>query len=402
MNAVNRDNTERRLLLLLAAMQFTHLLDYMILIPLGAELMRVFGISAAQFGLLIGVYTLASALTGLSGAFWMDRGDRRKTLLMLYAGFIVATLGCALAPNFAALLAARALAGGCAGLMTATVMALIIDRVEPARRGAAMGTVMSAFGAAAVAGVPLGLLLASQSSWRLPFFAVAALAFGVWLLLWHSLPSSRSAPGAARTSIADIFAMPGLAFGWLLTFCIVFAGFLIVPYIGAYLNGNLGVAVAELSWLYLAAGTATFFSARWIGRAVDRHGPARVLSLLMLASVAAHLAFTHLPPSPLPMIAAVFVAFMVLNSSRAIPALSLIAGRVPPPLRGRYMAVNMACSDAASGLGAWSAGLIVSGAPSAPLNDFGQVGWIAAGVTAIGLCVLWKLVGKQRAAVQPA
>ena len=394
--------TERRLLLLLAAMQFTHLLDYMILIPLGAELMRVFSVTAAQFGLLIGVYTLASALTGICGALWLDRGDRRITLLMLYAGFIVATFGCALAPNFAALMAARALAGACAGLMTATVMALIVDRVEPARRGAAMGTVMSAFGASAVAGVPLGLFLAAQSSWRLPFFFVAALAIAVWLLLFRVLPSTRAAAGARHASIGDIFAMPGLAFGWLLTFCIVFAGFLIVPYIGAFLNGNLGVSVADLSWIYLAAGAATFFSARWIGRAADRVGPARVLTLLMLASVLAHLAFTHLPPSPLPLIAAVFVAFMVLTSSRAIPALSLIAGMVPPPLRGRYMAANMACSDAASGLAAWTAGLIVSGAPSAPLNDFGQVGWLAVGVTAIGLCVLWKLLGAQRAIAQPA
>lgn len=385
---------QRRLSLLLAAMQFTHLLDYMVLMPLGAEVMRVFSVDAASFGWLVGVYTLASASAALFGAAALDRYDRRHVLLVLYAGFIVATLACAAAPSFNALLLARAIAGACAGLMTATVMALIGDRIEPARRGQAVGMVMSAFGASAVAGVPLGLWLASMAGWRAPFVFVAALALVCWLLLARLLPSTRTAPGT-RVGIGAIFAQPGLALGWLLTFGIVFSGFLIVPYIGAFLGGTLAIAVADLSWFYLCAGAATFVSARFIGQAADRFGPVRVLALLMIASIAPHLAFTHLTPSPLPLVAAIFVAFMVLTSSRAIPALAFLINRVPPPLRGRYMSINMACSDAASGLAAATSGLIVGSQPEA-FGNFGVIGWVATGVTLSTLALLWKLQQPRR------
>lgn len=386
---------ERRLLLLLAALQFSHLLDYMILMPLGAELMPAFGLDAAQFGLLIGVYTLASAVTGLCASAWLDRGDRRRILLRLYAGFIIATLGCALAPNHALLLVARALAGACAGLMSATVMTLVADRVEAPRRGAAMGTVMSAFGASAVAGVPLGLLLADQAGWRMPFFAVALFASGVWLLLWRHLPStpaSAAASGAPPARLADLLRLPQLPLGWLLTFGLVSAGFLIVPYLGAFMSGNLGIGLNGLSWVYLCGGAATLFAAPRIGRAVDRYGAASTLVTLMVASVFAHLGFTHLQPAPLLLVSVAFMAFMVLTSLRAIPAMSLLASLAPPQLRGRTMAINMAASDSASGLAAWTAGLIVSAPAGAPLQHFGTLGWMAAGITGLGLLLLAVLL----------
>ena len=393
---------ERRLLLLFAALQFTHLLDYMVLMPLGAEVMRSFGVSATQFGLLVGAYTLASASASLAGSGLLDRVSRRTTLLALLAGFIVATLGCALAPHYPALLAARAAAGACAGLMVATVLAIIADRVPPPRRGAAIGTVMSAFGICAVIGVPSGLWLAAQGGWRLPFFAVAGLAATLWLVLLRVLPQTPHDPQAARSSLADIVRQPGLALGWLLSFGIVFAGFLIVPYLGAHLNGALGVALPQLSWLYLLAGGATFFAARLIGRASDRYGAIRVLSLLMLLSVIPHLWLTHLQPGPLLLTAAVFMLFMLLTATRGIPALAWLINRVPGPLRGRWLAINIACTDAASGLAAWTTGVMVGSGSDGQLADFGRAGWLAVGVTAATLLLVWKLHGAERRAALSA
>lgn len=382
---------ERRLLLWLAALQFTHLLDYMVLMPLGAEVMRSFGVSAAQFGLLVGAYTLASASAALACSGLLDRVARKTALLALLAGFIAATLGCALAPHYPALLAARAAAGACAGLMVATVLAIIADRVPPPRRGAAIGTVMSAFGICAVIGVPSGLWLASQGGWRLPFFVVAALGAALWLVLLRTLPATPRDPRAARSSLADVVAQPGLALGWLLTFGIVFAGFLIVPYLGAHLNGALGIALPQLSWLYLAAGGATFFAARFIGRACDRYGAIRVLTLLMLLSVIPHLWLTHLQPGPLLLTAGVFMLFMMLTATRGIPALAWLINRVPGPLRGRWLAINIAFTDAASGLAAWTTGLLVTTGSDGQLTDFSRAGWCAAAVTLLTLLLLWKL-----------
>ncbi len=384
---------ERLLLWSLAAVQFSHVMDFMILMPLGPELMRRFGISAAQFGALVSAYTLASAAMGLLGGFWLDRFDRKRTLLLLYAGFIAATLACGAAWTHVGLILARAAAGACAGLMGALVMAIIGDRVPTERRGRAIGAVMTAYGLSAVVGVPLGLGLANLMDWRAPFWAIGVLASIVWLCLWRVVPAAeRNAEeprgASSGSSLAPIWTS-GLAWGWLLTFGVVFSGFLLIPYLSAYMVGNLGLGLAELPWVYLSGGAATLLSSRVIGHLTDRHGPARVLAWLLVGTVGPFLAFTHLGPSPLPVVIGVFALFMTLTSGRQIPTIALIAARVPPALRGRYMAINMAASDGASGLGAWASGWLITAAPSGALMGFGQVGWMAVGVTLLALCTLW-------------
>jgi DHA1 family inner membrane transport protein len=393
MSAPVTPRQERQLLWLLAAVQFTHLMDFMLVMPLGPELMRVFDISTARFGALVSAYTLASAVMGVSGLFWLDRFDRKRALLTLYGVFIAATLACGLARSPTELLVARMLAGACAGLMGAGVMAIIGDLVPAERRGRAIGTVMASLGLSAVAGVPLGLGIASRLGWRGPFWCIGALAACVWLCLLWRLPPVRQhlagpAVGERRNPLAPL-AAPGLALGWLLTFSVVFSSFLLIPYLGAYMVGNLGLRLEDLSWVYLGGGLATLFSARLVGQLADRHGPARVLGALLVGTMVPHVVFTHLSPSPLPMVMGVFILFMAMTSCRAIPTLALVTARVPPALRGRYLAVNMAASDAASGLSAWMSGLWIATAPEGALVGFGQVGWMAVGVTALSLCILW-------------
>ncbi|MBM3114883.1 myxochelin export MFS transporter MxcK [Jeongeupia naejangsanensis] len=389
---------EKQLLWLLAALQFSHILDFMILMPLAPELMPAFGIDAGQFGLLVSAYTFASALMGVLGSFWLDRFDRKPTLLLLYAGFIGATVACALAPDYRWLMAARFVAGGCAGLMGAVVMTIVADVIPPQRRGQAIGTVMSAFGICAVAGVPVGLALAAMGGWRMPFWGVAALAAVFWVLLAWCLPAIKGHLNgeAPRSGLGEIWRMPGLPLGWLLTFTVVFASFLLIPYLGAYLVGNVGIAFDTLPWLYCAAGAATLYAMPRIGKLVDRFGKAQVLVGLVLASMVPHLIFSHLPPSPLWLVLPVFIAFMVLTSGRAIPAMALLTGMVPPHLRGRYLAVNIAASDGASGLGAWVAGHMIVVSPAGALQGFGTVGWLAAASSLAALCLLWLLVRVRR------
>jgi MFS transporter, DHA1 family, inner membrane transport protein len=387
--------SERRLLWLLAAVQFSHLVDFMIVMPLGPEFMRLFGISAAQFGVLVSAYTLASAAMGLLGVLWLDRFDRKRTLLGLFAGFIAATVMCGAAQSHLALLLARTAAGACAGLMGAVIMAIIGDVVPPERRGSAIGTVMSALGLSAVVGVPLGLGVASLWGWRMPFWSLGVFAGAVWLGLWRVLPAldrhltASPEPGAGAPPLS--LWTPKLALGWLLTFSVVISSFLLIPYLSPYMVGNVGLSTSQLPFVYLVGGVATLLCTRWIGRMTDRHGPVRVLAALLLGTMVPHLLFTHLPPVPLPVVALVFALFMALTSSRVIPTIALIASRVPPALRGRYLAVNMAASDGASGLAAWASGLMISTAPSGALEGFGQAGWIAVGVSALTLCILWPL-----------
>ena len=90
---------ENVLLAMLAAVQFCHVLDFVIIMPLGPQLMRGLHISAGQFGLLVSAYTFAAALSGLVAAVALDRVDRKRGLLWLLTGFAVGTLLCGLAPG---------------------------------------------------------------------------------------------------------------------------------------------------------------------------------------------------------------------------------------------------------------------------------------------------------------
>ncbi|WP_342374001.1 myxochelin export MFS transporter MxcK [Myxococcus stipitatus] len=393
MNTAAPPRQEKLLTLLLAGVQFSHLLDFMIIMPLGPELIRRFDLTTARFGALVSAYTLASAAMGVLGLLWLDRFDRKRTLLAVYAGFILATLACGVASSHIALLVARSLAGACAGLMGAVIMAIIADVVPGERRGRAIGTVMSALGLSAVAGVPLGLGLANQFDWRVPFWVIGGLAAVLWLGLLRVLPPlkqhlARDAETSRRNPLS-MLATPSLALGWLLTFCVVFASFLLIPYLGTFMVGNLGLTSTDLPWVYLGGGAGTLFAARLVGRFTDRLGPGRMLAWLLAGTVGPHLLFTHLSPAPLSVVTSAFVMFMAVTSTRAIPTLALVSARVPPALRGRFLAVNMAASDGASGLSAWVSGLLITTAPDGSLRGFGHVGWMAVAVTALSLCLLW-------------
>src|SRR5713226_3791960 len=183
---------ERLLLLVLAAIQFTTILDFLIIMPLGPQYMRVFGVTPGQFGLIVSAYAISAGIAGIAAGFFLDRFDRKRALLALYTGFTLGTLFCALAQTYHTLVAARALAGAFGGVTGALLLAIVGDVIPEHRRGAAMGLVMSAFSIANICGVPLGLVLASSFNWHVPFFALAGLSVVILAILARVMPSLRS------------------------------------------------------------------------------------------------------------------------------------------------------------------------------------------------------------------
>src|SRR5258708_23928922 len=183
--------SERSLLWLLAAVQFTHIVDFMILMPLGPQLMRELHIGPGHFSALVGAYTISSGAVGLVCAPFIDRFDRRNILLFAYAGFIAGTLACALSQNADTLLAARVLSGAFGGLSMSMVMAIIGDVVPAERRASAMGIVMTGFSVAAAVGVPFGLQLAQHLRWEAPFYVLAGIGSVMWTMAFLRLPSVR-------------------------------------------------------------------------------------------------------------------------------------------------------------------------------------------------------------------
>ncbi|MFC3148427.1 MFS transporter [Piscinibacterium candidicorallinum] len=396
---------ESRLLATLAGIQFTHILDFMIMMPLAPMLTRAFGLSPAQFGLLVSIYTLAAAVTAVLAASAVDRFDRRKLVLALYAAFTLATAACALAPSYWTLMIARAAAGAFGGVLGAMVQTYIGDTIPYERRGRATGIVMAAFSLSTVVGVPLGLFLASHVpalGWRAPFLFAAVLSVGVWFFAHTTLPSIPAQIGPMhvgrgmagllaafkdgfapiRSALADANHLRAYAFMALM----MFASFSVIPFITLYLTANVGLPETLLPLMYLLGGAGTFFTSRWFGKLADRYGKARVYRVLALCAMVPILLMTHLPPVPAWVVMVVSALFFVLVSGRFAPGMAMVTSAGQPRVRGAFMTLNTAVGNAASGAAAFMAGLIVVKQPDGTLLNYNVVGYVA---LAAGFVTLW-------------
>lgn len=384
---------ERRLILVLAGLQFCHIVDFMILMPLGPQLMRLLGISPAQFGWLVSAYTLAAGLAGFACAFVVDRFDRRRLLLILFAGFLAATVACGLARSFHTLLGARLLAGAFGGVLGATVLAYLGDCFPEERRGAATGKVMAAFSVAAVAGVPLGLLLAVHFGWSTAFFFVGGtgvlLAVAAWRVL-PSIPARSTGPLDLRGTLSAVLGVGNHWRAFALIGALMLAGFSVIPFISPYMVGNVGLTEAQLPFIYLAGGLATLFTAPLIGRLADRHGKARMVQVVCALSLLPLFLLTHLPPLALPLVLMVSTLFMVLVSGRLIPAMALVASASDPVLRGRFLSMNAALQQLSASAAAFLPTLVLAQGEGGRLLHYDRVGY---GAMAMTLVALW-LAGK--------
>ena len=387
---------ESRLVSVLAAVQFTHIMDFMILMPLGPQLMRVMLISPQQFGLLVSSYTLTAAIASLAAAFYTDRFDRRKVLLFLYVGFVGSTLLCGIAPGYVTLLAARAVAGAFGGVAGATVHSIVGDAVPEQRRGAATGVLMSAFALSSILGVPIGLLLAAHFSWRAPFFFLVIVSLLVLVAIWKIVPPMRGHLVAGETHRPLLQMKAVLGEGnhlraFLFMFALMFAGFSVIPFISPYMVANVGLRETDLPYLYFFGGLATAFSSRYIGKLSDRHGKRQMFTVIGLISIVPLLITTNLPPVPVWVAICASVIFMVFVSGRFVPAMALVISSVEPRLRGGFMSINSAIQQLGLGVASLLAGFIIGHAPDGTLTRYWMVGLIAVGATLLAIALAWRV-----------
>jgi len=378
----NQAINERLLLLLLSAIQFTVIVDFLIILPLGPQYMRVFAIGPDKFGVIVSAYALSAGLAGIASGLFLDHFDRKHALAVLYLGFTLGTLGCALAPTYDLLVLARAGAGAFGGVVGALILAIIGDVVPEGRRGAAMGIVMSSFSVASICGVPIGLLLASHLNWHVPFSALAVLSFLILIVAWFALPSMHGHLERAREDhpLARTLAVLSrndhqMAFVFMAI--LTFTGFFIFPNIANYMVMNVGLTEKQLPLIYLFGGLCTVFSLNWIGRWADRAGKHHAFTRISFCAVIPILAVTTLPRVPLFVAIAVSTLLMVCMSGRMVPAMALLTSSIEARYRGGFMSLNSSVQQFASGLAAFASGQILHQTPNGRLLHFPVVGGIS-------------------------
>ena len=382
---------ERFFLLTLAGIQFSHILDFMIMMPLGPVLMKAFGIGTHEFGLLVASYSFSAAVSGILAATFVDLFERKRLLLIAFSLFALATLACGLAPSYSMLMVARGLAGVFGGIMGALVQTMIGDAIPFSRRARASGIVSSAFSISTIAGVPLSLWLANHFGWRVPFMFIGALSvmfigIGVRFLpeLRHHLSDEKRAHllSATFSVLGDANHLRALLFSAL----IIFSGFTIIPYITVYGVNNVGIPLHQIPIIYLVGGSATFISARLIGHWADKHGKVEVYRKVALLAMLPLLAVTHVGTVPLWGWLICTTAFFVLTSGRMIPAMAIISSSAQPKLRGTFMSLNGTVQSLSMGLATTLAGFVTSLDDSGRIVGYPLVGYVA---VAANLIAVW-------------
>lgn len=388
----------RSVLFVLAGINFTHIVDSMLIMPLGDLFIETFQITAAQFSLLVSVYAFAATLSALLAFFVLDRFDRKSALLLCYGGFSIGTLLCAFAPTYEVLITFRILTGLFGGVIGALALSILSDLYLFRERGKAMGILMAAFSGASALGVPFGLYLAAQGSWHTPFLVLGGLAICIWIFVALKFPSftqhfeamhgvERSMKQTINQITSDKNQVNALAAG----FVLVLAHFMIIPFISPYLIKNVGLSQEDIALQFFLGGIATVVSSPLIGRLTDRFGVNKIFTITMLLCFIPTLIIVYLNVSPLWYVLTFTTLFFVLASGRMIPANTIITASAGVENRGSFMAIKSALQQFAIGLSAIISGQIVYINQSAQYENYPIVGYIAVAFGLASIVLVRKL-----------
>lgn len=395
----------------LAFLQFTIVLDFMIISPLGAIVMPSLGIGPRQFGEIVSAYAFSAGISGLLVAGFADRFDRKRFLLFFYTGFIIGTALCALAYNYHLLLAARIVTGLFGGVIGSVVLAIATDLFPLEMRGRVMGIVQTAFGASQVLGIPAGLYLAAHWDWRISFIAIVVIAIPVGVIIAAAmkpvaahlqLRQEASPFGHLLATVKE----PRYAIAFLATSLLATGGFVLMPFGSIYTVNNLGLTLTELPLVYLASGLCTVFTGPLIGRAADAFGKFKTFGFGCIVSIIMVLIYTHLGKSSLLTVIIVSILMFVGIFSRIISSQALISAIPDVAKRGSFNAISASLQQISGGVASVLAGGIVVQAASGELRHFDWLGYIVVASTLVTFVLMYfidkAVTARAKAGSRPA
>jgi len=387
---------EKFLIFLLSLVQFTHIVDFMIVMPLGPTLMKELEISPAQFGLLVSSYTLCAGASGFFASLFLDRFDRKQSLIFFFSGFTIGTLLCGVSNQYASLLFFRSVTGAFGGILNALSMAIISDRIEYSRRGTAMGFLSTSFSVASIFGVPFSLFLANHFGWQSTFYFLGAIAALCAIALNWKVPSMRDHLAHRLeknifSPLQDILKNKTQINSLIFMFFLMFGHFTIIPFLSASLVANAGVQNQDLPLVYLFGGLCSMIFSPLLGRLSDRHGKHQVFTLSVLMSLLPIFLITHLSVNSLWVILSISSVFFILAGGRMIPAQAMISSLAPPQQRGSFMSVMSSVQQLTMATGSYIASLIVHKNEAGQLINYSLVGYIAMFSSLISMYLAWGI-----------
>jgi MFS transporter, DHA1 family, inner membrane transport protein len=388
---------ETTILILLASLNFTHILDFMIMMPLGNKLMPYFDISPQQFSIVVSSYGISAFCSGILGSFFVDGFDRKKVLLLGYGGFILGTFCCGIAPSYILLTVSRVVAGVFGGLIGAQVLSIVADTFPYERRGRAMGLIFAAFSLASIIGVPGSLFLADHFNWHAPFFAIAAMGLVIFFSIVRFLPPmtrhihenvTKPKPIAILSSI---FGNPAqrLALGF--NGLLVLGHFLIIPFLNPYMEHNVGFESWQRNLIYMVGGICSLVAAPLAGRLADKHGKYMIFLVCAFASLLPVFMITNMPPTKYYYVLMVTGFWFFMSTGRGIPLQAMVSNVVNPEHRGSFMSINSSIQQLSMGLASVIAGFVLAEGADKKILHYPAVGYLSIVVILLCIGVGWLL-----------
>jgi predicted MFS family arabinose efflux permease len=384
------NRNERLIIVLLACINFTHILDFMIMMPLGNYLMPYFEISPRQFTFLVGAYTLTAGISGFAAAFFVNNFDRKKVLLYGYIGFLVGTIACGFAPTYILLLTARIVAGLFGGLIGAQVLSIVADIFPYERRGQAIGAIMSAFAIASTLGVPFSLYLAYIFSWHAPFLLVGFLGIIIIPFVIKLVPAMsehiQKNRGPRLDVLTEVINNPKQRMALLFSALMMTGHFMIIPFINPYMEFNNGYSKSITPMIYLVGGIASFASANILGRISDKYGKLPVFSISVLTSLVFVWIITNLPPVHFGFVLILFGIWFSLATGRAVTSQAMISRLVNLKQRGSFMSFNSSVQQLGTSFASFIAGLVIMKSADGKIIHYPWLGYLS--ILILVLCFL--------------
>jgi predicted MFS family arabinose efflux permease len=378
----------------LAFLQFTIVLDFMLLAPLGALVIPQLKITTSQFGLVVSAYALSAGVSGLLTAGFADRFDRKKLLLFFYAGFLVGTLLCGLAWSYDLLLLARMVTGVFAGVVGSVAFAIVTDLFPLQMRGRVMGVLQTAFAASSVLGIPFGLLLSNHWGWNAPFFMTAVVGTVVGVVIHAKLrPIDEHLKHHPDRSplhhLLHTVSNRSYLLGFLATGILSVGGFMLMPFMSVFVVNNVGLPIEKLPLVYMITGGFSIVMGPLIGRASDAFGKFRVFAFGCAVTIVMVVIYTHLSKVGLGTLVGVMVLLQIGIFSRMISASALTSALPAPGDRGSFMSISSSLQQAAGGVAAMLAGMIVVQTSAGVLLHFDTLGYVLICTTLVSLTLMY-------------
>jgi predicted MFS family arabinose efflux permease len=382
---------------LLAITQFTVILDFMVMSPLGDTLMKSLSLTPSAFGIAVSAYAFSAGLSGLLAAGFADRFDRKKLLLFFYVGFIIGTVLCGLAHTYVQLVGARIITGLFGGVIGSISLAIITDIFSLQQRGRVMGFVQMGFGASQVLGIPIGLYLAGIWSWEAPFWMIAGLATIVAVVILVKLEPVTAHLGVQRTDSilkhlwkAVIKKRHRTAFTS--TALLSIGGFMMMPFASAFAINNLHVTNQQLPVMFMVSGVSSLLIMPLVGRLSDKIDKFKIFMVASLWMMFMCVVYTNLSVTPFWIVVGLNVLLMMGIMSRVIPSSALTSAVPDMEDRGAFMSVNASLQQIAGGVAATVSGLIVVQRTStSPLENYNIVGYVLVFISLISIALMYRV-----------